>query len=52
MLDPSNPLSSKDRVLMGTQVVDILAAKVALHASEGGEALDKVGNAGFSFWLF
>lgn len=42
LLDPSNPLSSKDRVVMGTQVVDILAAKVALHAAEGGEPLEKV----------
>jgi hypothetical protein len=42
LLDPANPLSSKDRILMGTQVVDILAAKVALHAAEGGANLEKV----------
>lgn len=41
LLDPSNPLSSKDRVLMGTQVCDILAAKVALFTNDGGEPLAK-----------
>ncbi len=34
LLDPSNPLSSKDRVLLGTQVVDVLAAKVALFSAD------------------
>ncbi len=41
LLDPSNPLSAKDRLLVGTQVVDILAAKVALFAKDGGADLDK-----------
>ncbi len=41
LIDSSNPLTSKDRVLYGTQVCDILAAKVALHTNEGGEPLDK-----------
>lgn len=41
LLDPSNPLSAKDRVLYGTQVCDILAAKVALHSKDGGEPLEK-----------
>lgn len=41
LIDPSNPLSSKDRVLYGTQVCDILAAKVALHSKDGGEPMEK-----------
>ncbi len=52
LLDPSNPLSSKERVVMGTQVVDILAAKVALHAQEGGATLEKVYFFFFFFFFF